>query len=86
MTTFLQLYPSNDLSLRKDLFASSRVQDTNLRDTLLGHKTIVDKRHKLFHNTFELQDLILDFMKLSGNNQNPELQSVDPRYTPCYIT
>lgn len=65
---------------------SSRVQDTNLRDTLLGHKAVVDKGHKFFHNTFELQDLLLDLMKLSGNNQNSELKFIDARYIPCYNT
>ena len=59
------------------MLEASNVQDTNLRDTLLGHKATLDKKHKLFHNTLELHDLIFDFIKLSRKS---EFKSVDKRY------
>ena len=63
----------------KNLFSSSHLQDTNLRDTLLGRKVVSnkDKEHKLFHNTFELHDFIYDVIKLSGNTQDFEIKSLD---------
>ena len=73
----LQLYPSTYLFLHNNGLVASNVQDTNLRDTLLGHKTTLDKKHKLFHNTLELHDFIFDFIKLSGKS---EFKSLDKRY------
>jgi len=73
----LQLYPSTDLFLHNNGLVASNVQDTNLRDALLGHKTTLDTKEKLFHNTLELHNLIFDFIKLSGKS---EFKSVDKRY------
>jgi len=67
--------------MHKNLFASSRVHDTNLRDALLGkdNAIIPDEEHKVFHNTFELHNLIFEIIKLSGNKQNSELESLNKR-------
>lgn len=75
--TVRQLYPLTDLFLHNNLFVSSHVYDTNLRDNLLGkdYEVAVDERNKLFHNTFKIHNLIYDFIKLNGNVENSEFKS-----------